>query len=173
MHIGVYISNQNSEVKCDELGCRGFYKGPEFIQSSDVAHQFSNTISYKVGDKLKELYLNGYYSKVDFQNIKMSTSGMGSGNVVYKLDIPFLKVKDKCDAYTSFDHSGGWNHKPALESRKKKLETVLLENEKLDISDLKQTPEGLQEYWIQWKNKTTQAKCQLIPHPTNSKTYEP
>jgi hypothetical protein len=33
-------------------------------------------------------------------------------------------------------------------------------NHKLDISELKTTPEGLQEYWIQWKNKVTQAMCE-------------
>jgi hypothetical protein len=36
-----------------------------------------------------------------------------------------------------------------------------LKGEELDISKLKQTPEGLQEYWIQWKNKTKQKECEI------------
>ena len=47
----------------------------------------------------------------------MSTKGMGSGNVIYKLSIPFVRVSEKCDAYTSFDHVGGWNHSPTLTER--------------------------------------------------------
>ena len=43
--------------------------------------------------------------------------------------------------------------------RKHQLTKALLPGESLDISKLKKTPEGLQEYWIQWKNKNTQAEC--------------
>ena len=150
---------QDSRIDCDENGCAGTYTGPEFIDHSDVAHQFSNEMSWKVGDKLKELYKSGKYSKVDFSQIKMTTKGMGSGNVVYSLKIPFQRVGEKCDAYTSFDHVGGWNHAPALTARKSQLQGALLKGETLDISDLKTTPEGLQEYWIQWKNKSVQADC--------------
>jgi hypothetical protein len=89
----------------------------------------------------------------------MTTQGMGSGHVVYYLKIPFTRVETKCEAYTSFDHVGGLNHKPALQSREQELEKALMENHHLAISDLKSTPEGLQEYWIQWKNKSTQAIC--------------
>ncbi len=150
---------ENNEISCSENGCEGTYIGPEFINGSDVAHQFSNKMSSSVGDKLKELYHNSVYVKVDFANINMSTKGMGSGNVTYALSIPFITVKEKCDASTSFDHVGGWNHSPALSSRKAQLSKVLMEGEELDISDLKTTPEGLQEYWIQWKNNVTQANC--------------
>lgn len=84
---------------------------------------------------------------------------MGSGMVTFKLSIPFVIVKHSCDAYTSFDHVGGWNHKPALERRKRELKNVTLEGHELYISNLKTTSEGLQEYWIQWKNKKTQFHC--------------
>ncbi|WP_282048701.1 hypothetical protein [Maribacter aquivivus] len=146
-------------IQCDEKGCKGTYYGPEFINGSDVAHQFSNTMSHKVGDKLKECYNNGVYIKVDFSSIKMITLGMGSGTVTYKLLIPFISVTEPCDAFTSFDHVGGWNHAPSLATRKKELSNVLLPGDALHISDLKTTPEGLQEYWIQWRNKATQANC--------------
>ncbi|PCI98121.1 MAG: hypothetical protein COB15_06390 [Flavobacteriales bacterium] len=154
-----YSVLEKNKIECSKNGCSGTYTGPEFINGSDVAHQFSNKMSKEVGDKLKELYSKGEYSKVDFSNIKMSTKGMGSGNVIYKLSIPFIRVKEKCDSYTSFDHVGGWNHSPALTARKTQLKNVLMKGEKLVISNLKTTPEGLQEYWIQWKNKVTQASC--------------
>jgi len=113
---------EDDEIICTDHSCEGTYRGPEFINGSDVAHQFSNKMSAKVGDQLKLLYKEGIFSKVDFQNIKMSTKGMGSGNVTYILTIPFKTVEKPCQAYTSFDHVGGWNHTPALASRKKQLQ---------------------------------------------------
>jgi hypothetical protein len=146
-------------VYCNDDSCYGTYSGPEFISGSDVAHQFSNIMSLKVGDKLKQLYKKGLYSKVDFSKIVMSTKGMGSGIVNYKLTIPFVKVKENCQAFTSFDHVGGWNHLPELENRKKSLKGALMKGDSLDISQLLSTKEGLKEYWIQWKNKEIQYKC--------------
>lgn len=150
---------ESDTIECSDNACEGFYVGPEFVESSDIAHQFSNKMAGEVGNKLKELYNLGKYSIVDFPNIKMSTVGMGSGIVEYKIKIPFEKVKDKCSAYTSFDHVGGWNHRPALSKRRDELKDVLMEGHKLNISELKTTPEGLQEYWIQWKNKKVQSDC--------------
>lgn len=155
----VKLAQNANEIVCTDNTCEGTYRGSEFVNGSDVAHQFSNKMSSKVGDKLKELYEKGEFSKVDLAKIQMSTEGMGSGNVIYKLSIPIIQVKEKCDAYTSFDHVGGWNHKPALAARKAQLSKALMVGEELDISRLKSTPEGLQEYWIQWKNKETQAGC--------------
>ena len=156
----VAITSQISEkIICNTSQCEGFYEGPEFINNEDVAHQFSNKMSAKVGDKLKELYQSKNYSKVDFENIKMSTDGMGSGNVKYKLVIPFVKVENKCEACTSFDHVGGWNDLPELEERKLQLQNILMKGDSLRISSLKTTPEGLQEYWIQWRNLNFQRDC--------------
>jgi hypothetical protein len=163
------ISEQTSEQPiCDETGCSGTYAGPEFTNAQgDIAHQYSNVITKSVGIKLKQLYKSGTYVKVDLNNIQMSTKGMGTGNVVYKVNIPFIGVSNKCDAMTGFAHVGGWNHVPALDKRKKELlsfipdgktENVILDN-KLDISGLKKTKEGLQEYWIQWKHKDYQSEC--------------
>lgn len=148
-----------STVDCNNDSCFGYYQGPEFILGDDIAHQFSNTMSAKVGDQLKKLYAEKNYVQVDFTGIKMSTQGMGSGKVTYKLTIPFQKVNDSCAAKTSFDHCGGWNHAPALIARKNQLQKALLPGDQLDISPLTTTPEGLQEYWIQWRNKNTQAAC--------------
>lgn len=147
-------------IDCTQSGCRGMYSGPEFVNGSDVAHQFSNSMSKAVGDKLKEFYRVEKYKMVDFTAVRMITNGMGSGVVEYILEVPFVSVASRCEAYTSFDHVGGWNHAPALERRKTELEDVTMEGHSLMISDLKTTPEGLQEYWIQWKNRKTQAECQ-------------
>ena len=157
--IEIHEREGSSEIHCTDGRCKGHYSGLEFINGSDVAHQFSNQMSHRVGEKLKQLYDEAKYSKVDFSNISMSTVGMGSGKVTYSLDIPFVSVSEKCEAYTSFDHCGGWNHAPAIQSRKKQLQKALLKGEELFISDLKTTKEGLQEYWIQWKNKHKQAEC--------------
>lgn len=162
----LFISSANPQahsIECSDGSCYGEYSGAEFVNGSDIAHQFSNHMSARVGDQLKDLFKRGLYSKVDFDKIEMSTEGMGSGQVVYYLKIPFIQVDEKCDAYTSFDHVGGWNHAPALEARKRQLEKALLPGEQLDISSLITTPEGLQEHWIQWRNKQVQAMCALQP----------
>lgn len=99
--------SQKTGIKCSENGCFGTYEGPEFVNGSDIAHQFSNKMSHAVGNKLKELYSIEEYRKVNFSEIEMTTAGMGSSKVIYKLSIPFIPVKGKCDAYTSFDHVGG------------------------------------------------------------------
>lgn len=159
---GISLSFQEepeTQITCSDEACEGFYRGPEFIKGEDIAHQFSNSMSREVGDHMKDMYARGIYKKVDFSRIKMSTVGMKTGFVIYRLKIPFVRVKSACEAYTSFDHCGGWNHKPALSERKSRLEKVLLPGEKLDISPLKRTREGLQEYWIQWKNNEVQATC--------------
>lgn len=148
------------EITCNEYGCHGKYEGVEFMDGEDIAHQFSNKISGAVGNELKKLYSQKKYKKVDFKSIKMTTEGMGTGNVIYTLSIPFITVNSQCEAFTSFDHVGGWNHEPSLERRKNELKEVTLNGHELDISELKTTPEGLQEYWIQWKNKEIQSDCE-------------
>ncbi|MGB3344491.1 MAG: hypothetical protein WBA61_11300 [Aequorivita sp.] len=157
------IAQQNQKlngIDCTNDGCAGKYEGPEFINGEDIAHQFSNEMSRIVGNKLKELYTAGNYSKVDLENIKMTTTGMGTGYVVYELEIPFVSVQQKCEAYTSFDHVGGWNHSPQLVKRMEELKKLLRKGEELNISKRHKTPEGLQEYWIQWKHALVQAECE-------------
>jgi hypothetical protein len=160
------IKEQAENPICDEGGCSGTYTGPEFQGGSDVAHQYSNTITKAVSNKLKELYKSGTYVKVDFNGIKLSTKGMGSGNVVYTVTIPFISVSDKCQAATGFAHVGGWGHTPELENRKNEIlsykpdgknNTVV--GNQLDVSPLTKTKENLQEYWIQWKHTDYQSEC--------------
>jgi hypothetical protein len=157
--------------RCDENGCEGSYSGPEFVleryveplhlTGTDIAHNFSNLMAKYVGQKLKALYKEGIYVKVDFSKIVMTSQGMRDGNnrVHYYLKIPFVKVKNKRDAMTGFDHSGGWGHAPDITERKTRLINAtppIVQNKKLFVSPLKKTPEGLEEYWIQWKHTAYQ-----------------
>lgn len=153
------VDESNHQITCNDSSCFGKYIGREFINGSDIAHQFSNKMAKAVGDKLKELYHSGKYSTVDLPNIFMSTKDMGTGNVTYELMIPLIRVNNKCNAHTSFDHSGGWNHSPAIKTRIERLNKVLLPGDSLNISPLKTTPEGLQEFWIQWRNNEIQVDC--------------
>lgn len=151
---------------CTDSACSGMYRGVEFVSpkyfkqldlnGADVAHQYSNKISEYVGNKLKQLYLAGLYSKVDFTRIRMSTKGMnGDSNYVeYKVYIPFKRVP-KHQAMTAFDHSGGWGHAPEIKKRRHDLlssPNKIVKHKKLYVSKLFKTKEGLQEYWIQWQH---------------------
>lgn len=161
------IQVDSNNITVTNSKCYGVYKGVEFNsdkEKSDVAHQFSNSMCKSVGDQLKKLYKEGNFSKVDFDHIIMKTNGMSDGDnyVEYYLEIPFIRVKNKCEAATAFDHSGGWNHYPAINTRKKNLlekECTTSVDGKLDISRIKITEEGLQEFWIQWKHEDLQSDC--------------
>jgi hypothetical protein len=151
---------------CTDSACSGMYRGVEFVSEryiqrlklngTDVAHQYSNKMCEYVGNKLKQLYRDSLYSKVDFSRIKLSTEGMnGDSNYVeYKIYIPFKRVP-KHQAMTAFDHSGGWGHKPEIKKRRSDLlssPNKIVKYRKLWISRLFRTKEGLQEYWIQWQH---------------------
>lgn len=153
---------------CSEKGCYGKYTGPEFVDEetamelnltgTDIAHNYSNLMAKHVGEQLKQLYKQGKFVKVDFANIQMSTKGMNDGDeyVEYTLNIPFVAVQSKHEAMTSFDHSGGWGHPPELAKRKTQLlnsPSRIVKNNRLWISPLLKTPEGLEEYWIQWQHR--------------------
>lgn len=152
---------------CTDNYCEGRYVGVEFISQhiadqlgltgTDIAHNYSNRMADCVGKKLKEMYRNGNFIKVDLKRIEMSTKGMDDGDayVEYKIKIPFVRAKNAKDAMTGFDHSGGWGHTPDLQTRKDELlsgSRKIVKNNKLFISPLYKTPEGLEEYWIQWRH---------------------
>lgn len=154
---------------CTDEGCSGVYKGVEFVDveymqklkltGTDIAHNYSNVMARYVGDKLKELYRSKKYAKVDLKKIKMTTYGMGDGDryVEYRVYIPFVRVDKKRQAMTGFDHSGGWGHTPDIKKRKRDLlKGRIVKNRKLYVSPLYKTPEGLEEYWIQWKHSDLQ-----------------
>ena len=142
----------------------GCYKGPEFVSVSDaemmqlkgtdIAHQFSNIMVDTIGKLLKIKFLNKEFCKIDMENIRMSTLGMdNTGDVQYCLQFPIIRTKE-AEAKTGFEHCGGWNHEveESLEIRINKLKTIAIEKT-MEISSKKTTPEGLIEYWIQFKHK--------------------
>ncbi len=146
---------QSYTIECNDEGCKGSYSGPEFVGRDDVAHQFSNHMSNRVGDELKALYDQGKYRKVDLSNIQMTTQNMDhKGNVVYSLHLPFVAVSKACEAATAFDHRGGWGHQitraSVLHTFRKKVDVEVVELN---------TPEGLQEFWVQWKHESRQSHC--------------
>lgn len=176
--LGMYglINEQNSESPiCSNTGCKGTYTGPEFENNNDIAHDYSNVITKAVAAKLKELYKSGDYVKVNFDGIKLSTKGMGTGNVVYKVEIPFESVNNKCDARTGFAHVGGWGHPGAGVNKRKdelfndstkdstgkylRTNPVVGTINDMESSKKTSTPEGLIEYWIQWKHSSLQSDC--------------
>jgi hypothetical protein len=151
---------------CTDSACWGMYRGVEFVppqymdrlklNGTDVAHQYSNKMCEYVGNKLKQLYRDSLYSKVNFSNIQITTKGMnGDSNYVeYKIYIPFKRVP-KNRAMTAFDHCGGWGHKPEIKKRKYDLiysSSKIVKNRTLWISKLFRTKEGLEEFWIQWQH---------------------
>ena len=176
--LGMYglINEQNSESPiCSNTGCKGTYTGPEFETGNDIAHDYSNVITKAVAAKLKELYKSGDYVKVNFDGIKLSTKGMGTGNVVYEVEMPFESVNNKCDARTGFAHVGGWGHPGAGVNKRKdelfndstkdstgksvRTNPVVGTINDMETSKKTSTPEGLIEYWIQWKHSSLQSDC--------------
>ena len=154
---------KNLVLVCNDSFCKVNYSGPEFTihkgEIIDTAHRMSNLISGEVGKKLKSLFDNKKYAKVDLKKIRMTSIDMDNlGSVKLEIFIPFKRVKNPCEARTGFDHSGGWDHDPEIEKRKKKLSGIAV-CEQLEISPLIKTPENFQEYWIQWKHKDFQANC--------------
>jgi hypothetical protein len=148
---------------CNDSFCKVNYSGPEFTihkgEIIDTAHRMSNLISGEVGKKLKSLFDNKKYAKVDLKKIRMTSIDMDNlGSVKLEIFIPFKRVLNLCEARTGFDHSGGWGHDPEIEERKQKLSRIAV-CEELEISPLIKTPENFQEYWIQWKHKDFQANC--------------
>jgi hypothetical protein len=153
---------------CTDESVSGVYKGVEFVDleytrklnltGTDIAHNYSNLMCKYVGNHLKELYRKGTYSRVDLTRIRLTTEGMLDGDdyVVYRLYIPLIRVS-KSMAMTGFDHCGGWGHAPNLVKRKKDLlNGKIVKHNKLYISPLYKTPEGLEEYWIQWQHTDLQ-----------------
>lgn len=160
-----FVAEVKTEIKDNYLFFS--YKGPEFAvvngQMNDTAHRLSNYAARLTGDQLKKLFKEGKYSKVDLSKIVMKTKGMDNKDSVhYTLKIPLIRVKSACAAFTSFDHSGGWNHEPDLKKRLEDLKKpgrTSVHCNSLRVSKRYITKENLQEYWIQWKNRQLQGNC--------------
>ncbi len=166
----VILKEQSSPtINISSNGVSGTYIGPS-ENPNDNTHRFINTISTIVGDELKKLYNKGLWTKVNLNGIKLETIidkrlgdriNNNTGQVEFKVDIPFIRVNNACAAYTSFDHRGGWGHGEGskLDDLKEELGKAPTPGTSLDISDIKKTPEGLVEYFAQWKNPNYQSHC--------------
>ena len=70
-----FQTEKTNEIICTDVSCSGKFIGREFVNGSDIAHQFSNKMAEAVGDKLKELYHTEKFSKVDFEKIISGLKG--------------------------------------------------------------------------------------------------
>jgi len=150
-------------IRISDAGLVGYFKGPEFNEDGDVGHQFSNTVARTVGQYLKEAYTHQRYLKVDFNKIKITTKGLDQkDNVHYTMNMPFVKVS-KCQAFTGIEHCGSWNDQPMVILNRRMTELTEKLKSKYSIGKMEQkfirTPEGLVEYWIQFKHKDYQQAC--------------
>ncbi len=146
-----------------DKGMTGYFKGPEYNEEGDIAHQFSNTVANRVGEYLKDRYSKKCYLKVDLEGINIITKGLNQvDSVYYAIEMPFKRVA-KCEAFTGIEHCGSWNYQPGilLNKRFKELREGLVKNWSVGNSAYQfyKTEEGFQEYWIQFKHKDYQAAC--------------
>lgn len=150
-------------IRISDQGLTGYFKGPEYNERGDIAHQFSNKVAARVGTYLKERYLKKIYLKVDLSAVNIQTEGLDQkDSVYYAIDMPFKRVA-KCEAFTGIEHCGSWNYQPSmyLNKRFKELCEGLEKNWSVGNSthQFYKTEEGFQEYWIQFKHKDYQADC--------------
>ncbi|MFM7596272.1 MAG: hypothetical protein ACKO4Y_08850 [Flavobacteriales bacterium] len=150
-------------IRIDDKGLIGYFRGPEYNEDGDIAHQFSNKVAERVGVYLKERYSKKVYLKVDLAAVRIKTQGLNQvDSVYYAIEMPFKRVT-KCDAFTGIEHCGSWNYQPILllNKRFKELREGLSERCSVGNSAYQfyKNEEGFQEYWIQFKHKDYQADC--------------
>jgi hypothetical protein len=150
-------------TKITDEGISGYFKGPEYNQDGDVAHQFSNKVAHEVGDYLKAAYKRKVYLKVDFEHTKIFTKGLDQeDSVYYSIDMPFERV-DKCEAFTGIEHCGSWDNQriDKLNERLQELKIGLRKYCSIGPMETKffKSTEGFQEYWIQFMHRDYQVPC--------------
>ncbi len=142
------------------------YEGPEFLNDRDTAHLLSNLVAHELGAHLKKEFNKKNYLKVDFKNTKIQTKGnpqfrYPSEEIVkYTIEMPLLKVKNSCDAFTGIEHRGTWARND-IESGFQEWILKLKSQIAIGVveSDFFKTPEGFKEYWVQFKHKGYQGNC--------------
>jgi hypothetical protein len=136
------------------------YKGADFVNGDDIAHQLSNFVADTLGKHLKSEFINGQFKKVDFNNTIIETFKFHPDSVYYTIKMPLINVS-KCDAFTCIDHRGSWI------SLVKKTDSDLKEfvskissnpNHQEEIK-LFTTEFGLYEYWVQFRHPIIQEDC--------------
>ena len=101
-------------IRISDQGLTGYFKGPEYNEEGDIAHQFSNKVANRVGEYLKDRYSKKCYLKVDLGGINIITKGLNQvDSVYYAIEMPFKRVA-KCEAFTGIEHCGSWNYQPSM-----------------------------------------------------------
>jgi hypothetical protein len=136
------------------------YKGPDFVNGDDIAHQLSNFVADTLGKFLKSEYRKGRFKKIDFEQTIIQTKKNHDDSVYYTIKMPFLNVT-ACESFTCIDHRGSWvlNKRKTDSDLKEFLFSIqTTPNHKEDVK-LFQTESGLYEYWVQFKSTELQKNC--------------
>lgn len=136
------------------------YKGADFIDGEDIAHQLSNFVADTLGKYLKIEYKKGNYKKVDFDSTRITTYKYHPDSVYYTIKMPLKRVSP-CDAYTCVDHRGSWIslvRKTDSDLKEFISKISVNENHKEEIK-LFTTDFGLYEYWVQFRHPIIQEDC--------------
>jgi len=152
------------KIENNQLNAR--YEGPEFLNDRDTAHLLSNLVASELGKHLKLAFKKGNFLKIDFENTKIETKGNpkfqypSEEKVIYTIQMPLLKVKNSCDAFTGVEHRGTWGRNDIetgfpewIQNLKNKIAVGEIE------SKLFKTKEGFKEYWVQFKHRSFQSDC--------------
>jgi hypothetical protein len=136
------------------------YRGADFVNGDDIAHQLSNFVADTLGKHLKSEYKKKKYKKIDFKNTKIETLKYHPDSVYYTVKMPLLKVS-ACDAFTCVDHRGSW---VALVDKtdsdlKEFIEKIKVNPNHKEEIKLFVTDFGLYEYWVQFRHPVIQENC--------------
>jgi len=166
--IAVRTTNFETKVSCkiENNKLLASYEGPEFQNDRDTAHLLSNLVANELGNHLKKEFSKKNYLKVDLKNTKIQTKGnpqfrYPSEEIVkYTIEMPLLKVKNACDAFTGIEHRGTWARNDIETGfpewiQKLKSQIAVGEIE----SEFFKTPEGFKEYWVLFKHRGYQGNC--------------
>ena len=166
--IAVRTTNFKTKVSCkiENNQLLASYEGPEFLNDRDTAHLLSNLVANELGNHLKKEFSKKNYLKVDLKNTKIQTKGnpqfrYPSEEIVkYTIEMPLLKVKNACDAFTGIEHRGTWARNDIETGfpewiQKLKSQIAVGEIE----SEFFKTPEGFKEYWVLFKHRGYQGNC--------------
>jgi hypothetical protein len=136
------------------------YKGADFVEGDDIAHQLSNFVADTLGKHLKMEYKNGRFKKIDFDKTIIKTEKYHPDSVYYTIKMPFISVT-ACEAYTCIDHRGSWISlvRKTDSDLKDFVEKISIEPNHKEEIKLFKTDFGLYEYWVQYRHPVLQKDC--------------
>jgi hypothetical protein len=136
------------------------YKGADFVNGDDIAHQLSNFVADTLGKHLKSEYKKGNYKKVDLKETEILTLKYHPDSVYYTIKMP-LKNVSACEAFTCIDHRGSWISlvKKTDSDLKEFVSKISVEPNHKEEIKLFTTDFGLYEYWVQFRHPILQKDC--------------